>query len=337
MLGLVSIPFAGLLSVFFKFIEVAQEIIMILYLRNNLPLNLKNMLDFLKNYQLSFLIPFLFQHKSGNQVSEEKFGQNKLSSLFLDNSSTVILVAFVMPWFCLLLFLGAQKYLICDRFKTFLQRIESIGVFLKYNLIFLLFQNTTQEMTLFLALQLKFMSFSSDFEIMSSLLCVLFLICDILMIFWLRKITYQIILNKCFDLPKEYQSIFQNLNLAKKHALYFPMVIFFKKFCLSFFVVFLYYNVEVLALCLILLSISMYLFIRIVEPFENKYRNMVAEITQILQSCLFGLLFLYYTCRMESTDDTALYIGYLNLLMKKFGRMLRLDCGINNPCIIISL
>ena len=64
---------------------------------------------------------------------------------------------------------------------------------------------------------------------------------------------------------------------------------------------------------------------------------MVAEITQILQSCLFGLLFLYYTCRMESTDDTALYIGYLNLLMKKFGRMLRLDCGINNPCIIISL
>jgi len=58
LMGLVSLPFAGLLSVFFKFIEVAQELILILYFNIELPLNLKNMLDFLKNYELSFLLPF---------------------------------------------------------------------------------------------------------------------------------------------------------------------------------------------------------------------------------------------------------------------------------------
>ena len=46
-------------------------------------MNLKNMLDFLKNYQLSFLLPFLFQHESDNQVISERFGQNPWSFLIL--------------------------------------------------------------------------------------------------------------------------------------------------------------------------------------------------------------------------------------------------------------
>ena len=191
----------------------------------------------------------------------------------------------------------------------------SLGVFIKYNFVFLLFQNTIQEMSLFFALQLRYISFSSDVEIISSILCILFLIWNIIMILWLRKITDQIIVNKCFDVPKEYQFIFENLDLTRKHTLYFPIIKICKKFLLSFCVVFLYYEVAALALCLIFLSFSMYLFIRIIEPFENKYRNMVAEMTEILQSCLFGLLFLYYTCRMETTDDTALYIGYLTIII----------------------
>ena len=42
---------------------------------------------------------------------------------------------------------------------------------------------------------------------------------------------------------------------------------------------------------------------------------MVAQITEILYSCLYGLLFLYYTCRIETTDDTGLYIGYLTIII----------------------
>ena len=125
---------------------------------------MKNMLDFLKNYQLSFLLPFLL-----HQVISEKFGQNKLSSLFLDNSLTVILVTFVMPWSFLVLFEWAKKCFIRERFKKYQHIIESIGYFIKYNLIFLLFQNTTQEMSLFFD-----MSFSSDVEIISGILCVFY-------------------------------------------------------------------------------------------------------------------------------------------------------------------
>ena len=135
------------------------------------------------------------------------------------------------------------------------------------------------------------------------------------MIFWLSRIKNQIILDKFHEIPKEYQSIFQNLDVTRKHTFDFPMIKAFKKFYLSFSVVFLYYNVAALALCLVFLSISMLFYIRIVEPFETKYKNMVFEIKEILQSCLYGLLFLYYTCHMETTDDTALYIGYLTIII----------------------
>ena len=50
-----------------------------------------------------------------------------------------------------------------------------------------------QEMSLFFALQLRYMSISSSVEIISSLICILFMVYDILMLFWLRRITNQII------------------------------------------------------------------------------------------------------------------------------------------------
>ena len=315
LLGLLSLPFAGLLSVFFKFIEIAQELIMILYLKNNLPLNLKGMLDFLKNYELTFLLPFMFQHKNENQANDDKFGQNQLSSLFLDNASTLILVSFVMPWLFLILFWSINKLFHLERFQKIAALIESIKDFFKFNLIFLLFQNSNQEISLFFALQLRYFSFSNEIQILSCLLCLFFLIGNFSMIFWWIKITKLIISNNCLSIPKEYQSIFQNIDVTKKFTLYYPIAKFIKKFFLSFFVVFLYSNVTALAICLIFLSMIMYTFIRIIEPFENKYRNMICEITEFLQCCLYGLLFLYYTCRLESTDDTALYIGYLTIIL----------------------
>ena len=273
------------------------------------------MLDFLKDFELSFLFPFMFTHKSENQVTDDKFGQNQLSSLFLDNASTLILLSFVMPWLFLILFWSIKKLFPLERFNKVATRIESTEYFFKYNLVFLLFQNSTQEMSLFFALQLRYLSFSNEIQIISCLLCLFFLIGNIFMIFWLIKITKLIISDNCLSIPKEYHSIFQNIDITKKYALYYPIARLIKKFFLSFFVVFLYSNVTALALCLIFLSIIMYIFIRIIEPFENKYRNMISEITEFLQCCLYGLLFLYYTCRLESTDDTALYIGYLTIIL----------------------
>jgi len=264
-MGLLSLPFAGLLSVFFKFIEVAQELIMILYWKDNLPLNLKNMLDFLKNYELSFLFPFMFQHKDQNQVTDDNFGQNSLSSLFLDNAFTLILISFVAPWLLLVLFMTLKKCFHLDKIKKIESLIQSIEEFLKYNLIFLLFQNSIQEMSLFFALQLRYFSFSNGIQIISSLLCLFFLIVNFLMIIWLIKITKLIISNNCYCIPKEYQSLFQNIDVTKKYTLYYPIAKALKKFFLSFFVVFLYDQLAALSLCIIFLSIVMYLFIRIVE------------------------------------------------------------------------
>ena len=314
-MGLVSLPFTGLLSVFFKFIEVAQELIILLYLNANLPLNLGNMLEYLKDYELSFLLPFIFKHENENQVKSEKFGQNDLSSLFLDNAFALILISFVMPWFFLSLCLGIKKLFHLDKFKKIAKFIQSTEDFFKYNVIFLLFQNSTQEMSLFFALQLRYFSFSTNIQILSMVLCLLFLILNFYMIFWLIRITKLIILDKCYSIPKEYGSIFENLDINKKYALYYPIVKATKKIFLSFFVVFLYSHPATLLLCLIFLSICMYLFMRIVEPFETKYRNMICEITEFLECCIYGLLFLYNTCRLESTDDTALYIGYVTILL----------------------
>jgi len=59
----------------------------------------------------------------------------------------------------------------------------------------------------------------------------------------------------------------------------------------------------------------MYIFYRIIEPFESKYRNIICEVTEFLQCCIYALLFLYSTCRLESTDSTALYIGYMIIIL----------------------
>ena len=288
---------------------------MLLYLKDNKPLNLEKMLEVLKNYQISFLFPFIFHHKDENQVKDENFGQNNLSSSFLDNAFPLVLITFVMPWVLLMLLWGIKKLFRLEKITRIGKLVESIETFLKYNLIFLLFQNSTQEMSLFFALQLGYFSFSSEIQIVSNFLCLFFLIVNFLMIFWLVKVIKAIISDNCYEIPNEYKSLFQNIDITKKHALYYCVVCAIKKFFLSFFIVLLYSHSEILAICLIILSIAMYLFTRIIQPFEDQSRNIITEITEWLLCCIYCLLFLYKSSRLATTDPTALYIGYITILL----------------------
>lgn len=315
--ALISLPFATLLGTFFKFIEVAQELIMILYINNNLPLNMKNMLVFLKTFEMSYLLPGIFNNPNENQVNSESFGQNKLSSLFIDNSFTLIIVSCILPWFFFFITCFLEKYP-CriekleknEKYKMFLKYMNN---FFKYNLIFLLFQNSTQEMSLFIALQLNYISFSNTIRAISSTLCIIILVMNFLMIYWTKKITNRVLINPYSPVPAEYSAIFQNLNLAKKAAAYYPMIKFLRKFILSFLIVFLYDRVQILFIGLAFLTIFMYFYIRMVQPYLSKIKNIIGELTEILQCFLYGLLFLYNRIKLESLDDIALYLGYITI------------------------
>lgn len=146
-------------------------------------------------------------------------------------------------------------------------------------------------------------------DVFSRLICLMILIFNIRMIFWLRRASNQIILKQRFDIRKEYPLIYQNLDPTEKNSLYYPILKVFKKCCLSFFVLFLEYDMAAFALFLFFLSLLMFFFIRIIVPFKNKYRNMVAEITEILHCCLYVLMFLYEKSRMKEINNTPLYIG----------------------------
>ena len=220
-----------------------------------------------------------------------------------------------MPWSFIILLFGARKCFNLDKFVRFKLFLEKMGYLIKYNLIFVFFMNANQEMTLFFALQLRYISMSNGVQIISTLFCFLFAIFNIVIIVWIYIITRNLIANKGFDIPKEYQSIYQNLDLTKNYALYFPIAKAIKKLCFSIFVVCLYDQFTALIISLTSLSVIMYLLIRIIEPYETKYRNMFCEITEFLQCCLYGLMFLYQSCRLEATDDTALYIGYITIFI----------------------
>ena len=105
---------------------------MLLYLKDNKPLNLEKMLEVLKNYQISFLFPFIFHHKDENQVKDENFGQNNLSSSFLDNAFPLVLITFVMPWVLLMLLWGIKKLFRLEKITRIGKLVESIETFLKF-------------------------------------------------------------------------------------------------------------------------------------------------------------------------------------------------------------
>ena len=317
-IGLLTLPICGLLSIFFKFIEIAQELIMLLYIKSNLPLNFENTLDFLKNYELSYLLPKFFQFSNKTiEILDDKFGYNDISTLFLENAFTLLLISIIIPWILIILVTFLKKC--CMKWKLKYPRIHSyfnsFRIYVKYNLMFLLFQNSTQELSMFLALDLKYFSFSETVKIISSVFCLIFLIGNFLMIFWMKNIISKINANPYSEIPEKYISLFDCLDLEKQHSLYFPLIKLIKKFLLSFFIVFLYDYILALFISLCILTILMYLYIRIVEPFENKYRNMISEITEFLQCCLYCLLFLYYQSKVQTQDETGLYIGYISIVI----------------------
>lgn len=317
LVGLVSLPFASLLGIFFKFIEVAQELIMILYLKNDLPLNLKNMLDFLKNYELSYLLPSFFENSNDNQLKTGRFAQNNLSSLFLDNAFTLVMISIIIPWFLLLILMIIKKNFdfFPSIFKKLRQPLDKFENLLKFNLILSFFCNSTQEISLFIALQLNFISFNNSVTIISFLFCILIFLIHFLVLFWLFKITKQILSKEKAAIPKEYEAVFEDLCIERKTALVFPIVKMFRKFLLSFLIVFLYSYLSILVILLCILTVTMYLYIRIVQPYKYQFKNIVSELTEFLQCCLYSLLFLYHNSTLASLDETALYIGYISIFI----------------------
>ena len=278
------------------------------------------MLEFLKNYELSFLLPKIFRNYAENKTADDKFGQNNLSSLFLDNATSLILASFLIPWI-IVLFIKIFKHFCLQKIKKRKNFFEAIEKFVMYNLIFLLFQNSMQEISLFIALQLKFLSVSNTYNIFSSLFCFLYLGINIVIILWLRKI----IINICsiknsrfllFDSKfKSYELIFNDLNIENDYTLYYPLIKMIKKYFLSFFIVFLYEEIIALIISLSFLTLSMYLIITIIEPFSDKYRNIVARLTEFLQFLLYLHLFLYQKSKISTIDDTALYVGYFTIVI----------------------
>jgi len=193
-IGLFSLVFTTLLGVFFHAIEVAQQLLLILFLKDNLPLNLQQMLDYLKNYEVSFLFPKIFQHSVENEDPTSKFSQNDISPLFLDNAFFLIIISFCVPWILVILMLILRKFArFFDRHKKCKRLLTIFDSLTIFNLFFMLFQNSTQEISLFTVLQLKNIQLSNTFNILSFVFCIVYSLVNLLMIFWLYKLIKQII------------------------------------------------------------------------------------------------------------------------------------------------
>jgi len=91
---------------------------------------------------------------------------------------------------------------------------------------------------------------------------------------------------------EQYRSIFENLNLERNSAVFYPMVKIIKKFILSVLIVFLYDNLLALMVSLCCVCLFVYFYVRISEPFSDKYRNIICEIMilTIIIVLNFGLL-----------------------------------------------
>ena len=275
------------------------------------------MLDFLKNYELSYLLPKSFWKSINSEANtDSKFHLNNISTLFLDNAAMLMLISFVLPCgMVVILSLLRKCHFLSRKFAKIEKIFEHLDGLFIYNLLFLLFQNSTQEISFFIAFQMKNVDFSTTYSTFSFLVCLAYLLINIVMIIWMRNIIILINENERKVIPKEYECIFQNLNKEKKSAFYYPLVKSLRKFFLSFLIVFLYNDILAVSICLCVLCLIMYFYTRIFEPLDDKYKNMIAEITELLQCCLFLLLYLYKTCKMETSDSTALIIGYISIII----------------------
>ena len=71
------------------------------------------MLGFMKNFEFIYL----FKNSNETEISYNKFQQNDLSNLFLENAMNLILISYIFPW-CLILF----SYIFQKYFSDFLKK-----------------------------------------------------------------------------------------------------------------------------------------------------------------------------------------------------------------------
>ena len=206
-IGITCLPFVNVMGVFFRFIEITQELTLMLYLNMDLPLNFKYMLSFLKYYQLSFLLPF-FLLPSGDSYNkrelsdkydalypDEMFLYNNVSSSFIINASSLLFVSHIIPMMLIGFIKLTKRYYRIENIKN--EKIKRLFEFFEtlmcYNLLFFLFQASNLEMSLYLALQLKNAVFNNVFNVISFILALIYMLYMIFMINCFRSISNEII------------------------------------------------------------------------------------------------------------------------------------------------
>ena len=328
--GLVGLPFTSLLSFFFYFIEVQQELSLLLFLNIDLPLNMEEMLMKLKNFQLNSFLPEFFRKNStvnniyDDQIAPTKFKKANFSSSFLGNGFSVFLLAIILPIFFYFVFFVIEKFEIKPRIFS-LEKRRLIRIYLFYNFSLSLFFSGSLELSLFIALQLNNVSFYNLFNGMSFFLALFTLgymiASPIFLLSKMKDIEKKIKQNPKIEFSKvvnlELESIFIDLNL--QNGIYFPLLRIIKKILVSFIQVFCYSNYMLQIILRIVLAITFLIYYKQFEPFKYKIFNAIYEYTELGIALLLGLLLLYYKASPNDFgNNIALILGIVCILLLIF-------------------
>ena len=313
-IGVSALPFMNSIGIFFKFVETSQELILILYLNTDLPLNLQNMLSFLKYYQLSLILPPFwlpviqqtqFDKKSISDIYEipypkTKFLYNNISSSFLVNALSLIFVSTIIPWFFILIMKLLRKFRFYEKIKN--KKIKKTFIYLEnlfcYNLLFTLFLASILENSLYIALEWKNVSFNNAFNIFSFIFSIIYFIYILFMLLWLIKISDNIILegnknplSEKSPIPISFQSIFNQIKCKKRSTIFYVIMRIFKKMFLSFIIVFFYFDLMLQISSVIIITIMTFLYFGVLSTLENKFRNLITELIEMLVEVYIVLYF----------------------------------------------
>ena len=311
--GLVCVPLLNFMGIFFRFVDCAQELVLIIFLNTDLPLNLVELLTFTRNFHLSFIIPSfiipdakklknnktLISDKYEIPYPQTKFISNNVSSSFIVNGFSMIFIFQIIPWLICFIIYIAKKILPKLKSHKMIKKMENLFF---YNLIFYFFLSTSLEGCLFLTLQWRNPSFNNALNIFSFVFSILYFGYFIFMLFWLKKVLDDILYieqnHPSFDyssIPITFHGILNKHDPERKLSLYFHLINTIKKFCLCFAVVFFYSNVLVQILAMTTIFIGTLFYKRISSPMKNYYLNLKNEINDILSStiyifiCIFSL------------------------------------------------
>ena len=329
MIGVGTLPFTDLFCVFFSFLESAQELIMISYINFDLPGNMQDMLDTLKEFQFSSLLNQT-QIKQSNISDYEieynipipplKFSQHQISSSFMINSEKILIFSILVPWVFITIVYLLSKQLKTKKNSRILEVFNFFKNWMCFNSLFLIFNNFVQELSLFVALEFRYASFNNWFNTLSFYLCVLILIYHFMMMFWLGKlIKSQIdrIYNhehlESINFPQEFIGFFQLLKLDKPSGLLYALVRMIRKISFAFLVVFFYDFPQIQILSACILNSCMLLYLGVFHPFRDPFRNFLYQVNECTQMLIFLLLLL--TKEIASQRNASLTIGLIVIFM----------------------